>query len=116
MNKRNAIISELELLLTDLTMEVAHSADVINNLTKSFVIRENNFAENLDKLQGHLSALLQKQKPQTHAANDKRTASPSPQLNNDTFEPIDRKPSSPSLIEQKPKTKRKVRKTKERTL
>lgn len=98
-------------------MEVAHSADVINNLTKSFVIRENNFAENLDKLQGHLSALLQKQKPQTHA-NDKRITSlpSSPQLITDRFHSIDKKPSSPLLNEQKPKINRKTRKTKERTL
>lgn len=103
MNKRNAIIAELELLLTDLTMEVAHSADVINNLTKNFVVRENNFAENLEKLQGHLSALLQKQKP---SSPDKRmetvSAAPSPT-------PIEPQP-------QMPKVKRRSRKHKERTL
>lgn len=78
MNKRNAIITELELLLTDLTMEVAHSADVINNLTKKFVIRESNFAENLEKLQGHLSALLQKQKPALANVVDAVTTTASP--------------------------------------
>lgn len=102
MRKRNAIITELELLLTDLTVEVAHSADVINNLTKNFKIRENNFAENLEKLQGHLSALLYKQKPSSPKSPEKMASAS----------------QSPTHVEskQKPKIKRKIRKHKERTI
>lgn len=79
-------------------MEVAHSADVINNLTKNFVVRENNFAENLEKLQGHLSALLKKQKPEAQTKSVSASQSPT------------------HIDEQKPKIKRKNRKHKERTL
>lgn len=60
--KRNALISELESLLTSLTLEIAHSAEVINNLTQNFSIRENNFTENIEKLQEHLYSILHKQK------------------------------------------------------
>lgn len=106
-NKRNAIITELELLLTDLTLEVAHSADVINNLTKNFVVRENNFAENLEKLQGHLSALLQKQRPILSPEKLALQTMPDvkPATTETTVEP-----------DQKARIKRKHRKQKERTL
>lgn len=59
-NKRNAIISELEELLTSLTMEIAHSARVINKIIKDLEHRETNFADKLEKLRNHLSNLLVK--------------------------------------------------------
>lgn len=97
--------------MTDLTLEVAHSADVINNLTKNFVVRENNFAENLEKLQGHLSALLQKQKP--ILSPDKLALQAMQLASSDTQIQV-----TPMAIEpeQKVKNKRKHRKHKERTL
>lgn len=56
--KRNAIISEMEMLLIDLTMEISQSAVVINRIIKNLSQRETNFAVNLEKLRNHLAKLL----------------------------------------------------------
>lgn len=48
--------------MTNLTLEIAHSAEVINNLAKNFSIRENHFTENIEKLQEHLFSMLHKQR------------------------------------------------------
>lgn len=61
--KRNGIINELEELLTSLTMEIAHSARVINKIVKNLEHRETNFADKLEKLRNHLSNLLVKPNP-----------------------------------------------------
>lgn len=102
-------------------MEVAHSAEVINNLTKNFVVRENHFVENLEKLQGHLSALLLKQKPPSpenvgiDAAVETEPSKQSlslPHVRSQVNSP------TPAIDEQQPKAKakRKSRKHKQRTL
>lgn len=57
-NKRNLIISEMESLLIDLTMEISQSAVVINRIIKNLSQRETNFASNLEKLRNHLAKLL----------------------------------------------------------
>lgn len=57
-NKRNLIITEMEQLLIDLTMEISQSAIVINRIIKNLSQRETNFATNLDKLRKHLAKLL----------------------------------------------------------
>lgn len=57
-HKRNVIISEMEMLLTELTMEISNSAIVINRVIKNLSNRENNVATNLEKLQHHLSKFL----------------------------------------------------------
>lgn len=59
-NKRNAIISEMEILLIDLTMEISQSAVVINRIIKNLSQREKNFAANLEKLRNHLAKLLER--------------------------------------------------------
>lgn len=57
-NKRNAIITEMESLLIDLTMEISQSAVVINRIIANLSKRETNFAYNLEKLRNHLAKLL----------------------------------------------------------
>lgn len=57
-NKRNLIISEMESLLIDLTMEISQSAVVINRIIKNLSQRETNFASNLEMLRNHLAKLL----------------------------------------------------------
>lgn len=57
-NKRNLIISEMESLLIDLTMEISQSAVVINRIIRNLSQRETNFASNLEKLRNHLAKLL----------------------------------------------------------
>ncbi|XP_055318324.1 uncharacterized protein LOC129576756 [Sitodiplosis mosellana] len=57
-NKRNLIITEMESLLIDLTMEISQSAVVINRIIKNLSKRETNFATNLEKLRTHLAKLL----------------------------------------------------------
>lgn len=57
-NKRNLIITEMESLLIDLTMEISQSATVINRIIKNLSKRETNFATNLEKLRIHLAKLL----------------------------------------------------------
>lgn len=59
-NKRNLIITEMESLLIDLTMEISQSAAVINRIIKNLSKRETNFASNLDKLRNHLVKLLER--------------------------------------------------------
>lgn len=56
--KRNLIITEMESLLIDLTMEISQSATVINRIIKNLSKRETNFATNLEKLRIHLAKLL----------------------------------------------------------
>lgn len=58
--KRNIIISELEVLLTQLTEEISESANVINRIVNSMANREMNFAEHLDKLQKQLERIVGK--------------------------------------------------------
>lgn len=60
-NKRNLIITEMESLLIDLTMEISQSAVVINRIIKNLSKRETNFATNLEKLRIHLAKLLDRQ-------------------------------------------------------
>lgn len=57
-NKRNAIITEMESLLIDLTMEISQSAVVINRIIANLSKRESHFAYNLEKLRNHLAKLL----------------------------------------------------------
>lgn len=57
-NKRNAIITEMESLLIDLTMEISQSAVVINRIIANLSKRETHFAYNLEKLRNHLAKLL----------------------------------------------------------
>lgn len=57
-NKRNHIITEMESLLIDLTMEISQSAVVINRIIKNLSKRETNFSSNLEKLHNHLAKLL----------------------------------------------------------
>lgn len=59
-SKRNLIISEMESLLIDLTMEISQSAVVINRIIKNLSQRETNFASNLEKLRNHLAKLLER--------------------------------------------------------
>ncbi|XP_031640558.1 myosin heavy chain, striated muscle-like [Contarinia nasturtii] len=59
-NKRNIIITEMESLLIDLTMEISQSAVVINRIIKNLSKRETNFATNLEKLRNHLAKLLER--------------------------------------------------------
>lgn len=59
-NKRNAIITEMEGLLIDLTMEISQSAVVINRIIANLSKRETNFAFNLEKLRNHLAKLLER--------------------------------------------------------
>lgn len=57
-NKRNAIITEMEALLIDLTGEIAQSATVIQRICKNLSQRETHLASNLEKLRAHLARLL----------------------------------------------------------
>lgn len=59
-NKRNLIITEMESLLIDLTMEISQSAVIINRIIKNLSKRETNFATNLEKLRNHLAKLLER--------------------------------------------------------
>lgn len=59
-NKRNFIITEMESLLIDLTMEISQSANVINRIIANLSKRETNFAYNLEKLRNHLAKLLER--------------------------------------------------------
>lgn len=56
--KRNAIITEMEALLIDLTMEISQSATVINRICKNLAKRETNLSSNLEKLRNHLARVL----------------------------------------------------------
>lgn len=56
--KRNAIITEMEALLIDLTTEISQSATVINRICKNLSQRETNLSSNLEKLRNHLARLL----------------------------------------------------------
>lgn len=58
--KRNLIITEMESLLIDLTMEISQSAVVINRIIQNLSKRETNFAANLEKLKSHLAKLLER--------------------------------------------------------
>lgn len=58
--KRNAIIAEMEVLLTGLTNEISSSAIVINRIVKNLSQREINFADNLEKLHKHLDRIVTK--------------------------------------------------------
>lgn len=75
-NKRNAIITEMESLLIDLTMEISQSAVVINRIIANLSKRETHFAFNLEKLRNHLAKLLerpsiaQEKNETTQIAND----------------------------------------------
>lgn len=57
-NKRNLIITEMESLLIDLTMEISQSAVIINRIIANLSKRETNFAINLEMLRNHLAKLL----------------------------------------------------------
>lgn len=59
-NKRNLIITEMESLLIDLTMEISQSAVIINRIIGNLSKRETNFATNLEKLRNHLAKLLER--------------------------------------------------------
>lgn len=65
-NKRNIIITEMESLLIDLTMEISQSAVVINRIAKRIHSRETNFALNLEKLRNHLAKLLERPNTYEH--------------------------------------------------
>lgn len=74
-NKRNAIITEMESLLIDLTMEISQSAVVINRIIANLSKRETHFAFNLEKLRNHLAKLLERpsiaqENETTQMAND----------------------------------------------
>lgn len=58
--KRNLIITEMESLLIDLTMEISQSAVVINRIIKNLSKRETNFTSNLEKLKNHLAKLIER--------------------------------------------------------
>lgn len=58
--KRNLIIGEMEVLLTQLTEEISESAAVINRIVNNMAHREINFAEHLDKLQEQLERIVDK--------------------------------------------------------
>lgn len=58
-SKRNFIITEMESLLIDLTMEISQSANVINRIIANLSKRESNFASNLEKLHNHLAKFLE---------------------------------------------------------
>lgn len=59
-SKRNFIITEMESLLIDLTMEISQSANVINRIIVNLSKRETNFAYKLEKLRNHLAKLLER--------------------------------------------------------
>lgn len=80
-NKRNAIITEMESLLIDLTMEISQSAVVINRIIANLSKRETHFAYNLEKLRNHLAKLLVRPSitlEQVHEQGQERDAKPSP--------------------------------------
>lgn len=58
--RRNAIIAEMEVLLTGLTHEISSSAVVINRIVKNLSQKEINFADNLEKLHKHLEKIVSK--------------------------------------------------------
>lgn len=58
LQKRNIIIADMEILLTNLTMEVSNSAIVLKKIVKNLMEKENTLAVNLEKLHNHLAKLL----------------------------------------------------------
>lgn len=56
--KRNAIIAEMEVLLTNLTNEIGSSAVIINRIVQNLSRKEHNLAENLEKLHQHLERIV----------------------------------------------------------
>lgn len=71
-NKRNAIITEMESLLIDLTMEISQSAVVINRIIGNLAKRETHFAFNLEKLRNHLAKLLERPSTAHQTADEMR--------------------------------------------
>lgn len=75
--KRNMIIVEMEILLTELTREIAESAGVINRIVNDLAQRESKFVGHLEKLQKQLTRIANHSIEKTSNSNE-TVKNPSP--------------------------------------